>query len=631
MDPLYEKIYKICLTHPDFSVYGDERVKKELDYFVDNDLLLSMWSLYQVVIENPDENRGNVNTCNSIVSYLLSNTTAKPRNNFKLDPRRTYARDGFPDIDMDFDHSRRHEILTYIINKYGADCVANIGVVQRLQPKNAVRKTIKVLDPCDSIKFDAYGNIVEKNDSLNYALQNEITQGLPTLMKRADGTLVKTVSEAYNEYSEFRRYMDEYPEVYRIAQKVEGCISALGVHPAGIVISPIPLYKIAPLHATRGEEGNDKVIATQYPMADVESLGLIKYDVLGISTKTAISLAKKSIKENYSIELDLSNLPLNDKKTLDLLSSGKTDACFQLENTGMKQALQQIGISNFANLVATVAMYRPGPKDYIPEYAARKKGVHKVVYDHPIAEQITKSTFGILCYQEQIWQLFMSMASMTASDGYTFMKGCAKKDVNKIQKYEEKFIKNSLSNGVSESVAIKIFENMKLFSNYAFNKAHACSYAYESYKTAYLKAHYPMEFMAARLTVVATERHFEYVQKYEADCTRLGMKIVPPDINRSKLTYTIIDNKTLLRPLIIEDVGEKAAEDIIKHQPYTGADLVYAFASKVGSSVNTKAVEALHAAGLFGNVKKASLVRAFEQIKKDRKLSKGVQVDDLFG
>lgn len=399
-------------------------------------------------------------------------------------------------------------------------------------------------------------------------------------------------------------------------------------HAAGMVISPVPLERICPLHVTHGDTdyaGKEKTIATQFTMFEVEELGLIKFDILGLSTKTAISLAHDLILERHNIDVDLANLPLDDQMTLDLLKGGKTDGCFQLENTGMKQTLQQIGISSFDDLIVAIAMYRPGPKDYIPMFAKRKHGQERVRYPHALLEKITRRTFGILAYQEQVMQAFMVLADLTASDGYAFMKGCAKKKQHLIDKYKDPFFRGCQKKEIPQPVIEKIWADMEKFGGYAFNKSHATSYAYESYKTAFLKAHYPAEFIAARLSVEASRRNFDDVMKYEADAQRnYGMKILPPDINRSKLTYRIVGKNEILRPLIIKGVGDKAAEDIIKHQPYKGKDLLFVFAKKVGPAVNTKVMEALYEAGLFGHDKtKKQFLKDFETIKKDLKRLKG--------
>jgi DNA polymerase-3 subunit alpha len=634
VDSHQELAHKVLgiLRKKGISQESEVRVQSEIDRMLALGVLEDVFVLYQKVEKTPSL-RGSENTVNSLVAYLLGVTSKAPDGEFQLEKRRTYGRSGFPDIDMDFDYARRNEIESYLREKYGEGYVGQIGTVQTLKTKAAVRRVIKVLDPDKSIVFNKDGKVASNNQSENFALQNEVLRSIPNLMKRPDGSLIRTVKEAYEEYDEFRAKMNEYPEVYRIAQRMEGGISAFGCHAAGVVISPEPLKYICPLHVTHGvddeEKKGEKTIATQFNMSEVESLGLIKFDVLGLSTLTAISLACRWIKENEGIDIDVANLPLADEDTLRLLTTGETDGCFQLENYGMKETLRQIGIDSFDDLVVAIAMYRPGPKDYIPQFAKRKRNPASVRYVHPIVERYTKKTHGIIVYQEQAMQIFVDLADLTPSEGYVFIKGAAKKKPELFQSMRKSFI-DGASRKSNREVAEIVWKQMEPFQGYAFNKSHACSYAYASWTTAYLKAHYRTEFMAARLTVEAQRRRFDDVDKYEKDAQAAGIAILPPDLNRSKLHYSIVGEKELLRPLIIKGVGDKAAEDIIDNQPYYGSDLVFEFASKVGRTVNSKVVEALCDAKLFGKMRKSKVLEAFETIKQDRARSKGKQVGDIF-
>jgi len=639
MNELAERLYKTAKTYgkPEFTEY-ETRVRSELQTMEQMDILKDIQKLHDKIADNPHL-QGTDNKPNSMLAYCLGITNKKPDGDFVNEKRRTYGRDGFPDIDMDFDYSRRHEIIEYLMDKYGEDYVGNIGTVQTLKTRAAVRRVVKVLDPDHGIVFE---DGKKADQSANFQLQNEILSSLPdssTPMKKPDGSLVKSIQEAYELYSGFRQKMDAYPDVFRVAKKMEGDISAFGTHAAGIVISPEPLSDICPLHVTHGTISNEdenvrkaanKTVATQFSMEEVEDLGLIKFDVLGLSTKAALALAVKWIKQNHNIDIDLSNLPLDDPTTLDLLNKGDTNGCFQAEKIGMQQTFKQIGIDSFDDLIIAVAMYRPGPKDYIPELSDRKKGTHAVNYPHPLMKQITQRTYGIMAYQEQVMQAFMVLADLTASDGYSFMKGCAKKKRYLIDEYKSKFIQGAIKKGIPEGVVQKIWADMEKFGGYAFNKSHATSYAYESWKTAYLKAHFFIEFMAARLSVEAVRRDFDLVEKYERDCKNHGITILSPDLNRSKMHYAKVGEKTLLKPLIIKGVGDKAAEEIIQFQPYKGNDLVYAVASKVGKAVNTKVIESLCDAKLFGGIKKSVILRAFDTVKKDRRASRGRQVGDIF-
>ena len=632
MTDLEKKILTIASTHADYDHHIALDELDRMDKY-DPDLVRNLWTLYDSA-----HSKGEIRTTNqwnSHLAYCLSVTNRKPIERFSLVKRRTYGRSGFPDVDMDFDYLRRHEIVEYLKEKYGREYVGNIGNVQTLKTKAAVRRAIKVLDPTGSVHYDDSGKQIKGKINENFALENEILRTLPGLMKRGDGTFVNSVRESCEEYSQFNEYMDKYPEVKRIASALEGTISGFGVHAAGILLSPVPLAQIAPMHVTTTHAGSDgkpeKVIATQFPMADVERMGLIKFDILGLSTRTAINWACRFLKER-GIDIDWSKIPLDDEEALTLLNSGRTDGCFQLENPGMKECLKMIGIDSFDDLIVAVAMYRPGPKDYIPEFAGRKRGKVAVSYAHEKLKEITEGTYGIICYQEQVMKVFMVLASLTASDGYNFMKGCAKKKIDLIEKYKERFFQGASSSGISLSIVQRVWDDLHKFSGYAFNKSHSVSYAYESYKTAYLKAHHPTEFICARLSVETRRRNFDDVDKYASDAERnFGFKLLPVDLNKSKLDWSIEGIKCLRRPVLAKGVGIKAAEDIVQHQPYSGKDLLLAFGRKVGKAVNGKVIEAMKDAGFWKNISKEKLLDGFEKIKKDKKRLRGRPTVDLYG
>lgn len=414
-------------------------------------------------------------------------------------------------------------------------------------------------------------------------------------------------------------------------------------HAAGFIISDVELSEIAPLHITAGQDdqeddasNRDKTIATQYVASDAESLGLIKFDLLGLLTKTVVSMTTKLIKDRYQIDIDIDSLPMDDPKTLALLHSAKTDGIFQLEEPGMQRTVRDIGIDSFYDVPVVIAMYRPGPLQFIPEYARRKRDPSSVRYIHPIVEKYTKKTYGIIVYQEQAMRIFVDLAGLTNYDGSMFIKGSAKKKPELFQSMKDRFIQGATKRA-SKEVAEEVWRQMEPFQGYAFNAAHAVSYAYESWVTAYLKANYPLEFMASRLSIAVRDRKFDSAIKLEQDCYRtLGIKILPPDINESKLDYAIVGEKTLRKPLLIKGVGERAAEEIVKHQPYRGKDLIESFTMKVGSVIDSRVVEGMCDAGLFGDAAmtpsgKKKILRAFEVIKDDRKRSKGQQRGDLFG
>lgn len=631
MTDLEKKVIDFAGKHPEFDMSVALAELESLNK-ADPDLIANLWTLHVSFQE-----RGEIRTenrWNSHIAYFLKITTCKPSQDFHITKRRTYGRSGFPDIDMDFDYLRRSEIIDYLVEKYGREYVGNIGNIQTLKTKAAVRRAIKVLDPTNSIHFGDDGKEIKGKINENFALENEILQTLPSLMKRGDGSFVSSVAEACEEYPHFSQYMQKYPEVRRIASALEGTIAGFGCHAAGLLLSPIPLAKIAPTHVTRNigsiEGGKlERVVATQFPMAEVERLGLMKFDILGLSTKTAINWACQYLAER-GIDIDWNKIPLDDEKTLKLLHSGRTDGCFQLESPGMKECLKMIGMDSFDDLVVAIAMYRPGPKEYIPEFANRKRNPSIVPSAHPIVERYTKKTYSIIVYQEQAMQIFVHLAGLTNSEGYIFIKGAAKKNPQLFQSMKERFIRGA-SQKVDKSVALDVWKQMEPFQGYAFNLAHSVSYAYESYKTAYLKAHHPTEFIAARLSVETRRRNFDDVSKYKKDAQKhFGFTFNSVDINHSKLDWSIEGEKILRTPLLVKGVGIKAAEDIMKNQPYTGKNLLLSFGRKVGKAVNSKVIEAMKDGGFWKGIAKEKLIGDFEQIKKDKKKMRGRTTMDLY-
>lgn len=639
---IYSKLHGILL--PAHEEHRD-RIESELAKYENDNCISSFYALYQDIL-NKRALPGDVNEPNSLCGFLLGLTSAKPVDAFNIPLCRTYARDGFPDVDMDFDNFRRPEVFEYIINKYGRDCVCNIGTVGQLKLKSALRRSIKVLDPGNFTAYDSKGTKVRDDHKAAFQLENDILNSLPEWMKDEKDQLIETVEKAYELIPDFRKYMDLYPEVYELTKKIQGTLSTAGGHAAGVVISPVPLKTIVPMHITKGdnkrsltsEDGKkeDILVATQYTMEEVEMLGLIKFDVLGLSTKTTIHKTKKLIKDRHNIDLDLSNLPLNDKDVFKMISSGKVQGCFQLDNSpGMVKAVCQIGVDCFNDLQAVIAMYRPGPMQYIELYANRKSGKTQTIYDHPVLEANTKNTYGIIVYQEQLMRVFVEMAGLSETYGYKFLKVCAKKkkDQQFIDEAKNSFLRGCKNNGVKDHVAAKVFADLEKFAGYAFNASHAAAYAYESYKTAYLKTHYPAEYMSCLLSVEAYGREFDYVKEYEQECKiNLGISIEPPDINLSTLDYTIVDEKRLRRSLLIDGIGEKAATEIISHQPYKGKNIFFSFASKVGSNVNVRVIESMCKHGIFKFLKKPNeeILKDFEKIKKDKTRTKGMPTGRIF-
>ena len=416
-------------------------------------------------------------------------------------------------------------------------------------------------------------------------------------------------------------------------------------HAAGFVISDIPIESIAPLRRATGN-----ALATQFTGPELETLGLIKFDILGLSTLSVIKKCIELIKENYDIDIDIAHLPLSDEKTFQLYRQGNLGGVFQCEQSGMQHTMREIGVDRFDDIMAGVALYRPGPMDNIPDYCARKKGEQQIDYFHPTIEPFVKKslerTYGILVYQEQIMNICNSLAGFTITEGYIMIKAIGKKKIDLMNKFEKQFVQGAMENGVPKEVVEQYWEKFIVpFANYGFNAAHACCYGYNSYITAYLKANYTDEFICATLiteTLKNSGNKFDKISDFEKEFKRkLNVKFLPRDINKCRLDYTIerkqdIQNgviKTEIRPsLICKGLGWVAGKEIQKNQPFDG---LKDFAERNSSSVDTKAVLALAVAGYFGSKSKKdpeNFVREFAVIREDlKKLSKkGIESVDLF-
>lgn len=626
MSELYNRIWSIIKKHPEFE---EVSARKELDYLTEENILDDVMRLY-ITCEKEDV-VWTGNDQNSLIAYLMGSTLQKPSGEMKIPRRRTYARAGFPDVDMDFDYLLRNKVIAYVKRKYGEDYVAHIGLVAKIKTRSAVKNAIKVLDPEHSTKFDSLGKKIKSEST--YALETEVVNTLPLMMKRKNGTFVKNIEEACEEYPEFKKYMEAYPDVRKVASAIEGTISGFGVHAAGILISPIPLAQICPLHTTsKQDELGNKVLATQYYDDDVERLGLIKFDFLGVRTRSSIELACRYIKESYGTEINWKEIGLQDRATLDLINTGKTVGCFQLESRGMQESLKVIGIDTFEDLMVAVAMYRPGPIDWIPKYAEYKKNPQSVRYAHPIIRKHTEDTFGIIVYQEQAMLIFVELADLTTSDGYLFIKGAAKKNPTLFQSMKDRFIKG-VSKKASKEVAEAVWRKMEPFQGYAFNRSHTLGYAFEAYKTAYLKRHYTTEFFAARLTVETLSKSFTKEQECLVDAiNNFKFKIEEPDLQTSKMHWTILGEHCLRKPLLIKGVGEKVVKKIIDNQPYDTKDLLFSFVKKNKGDVNKRTMEAMYECGLWGSLGMTwkALEAQYQIIRSDVKKAKGRPNDDIF-
>lgn len=594
---------------------------------------------------------GDKNEINSWTAVYLGMTEKKPEGEF-LPLRRAFARDGFPDIDMDFDDERRQEVYDYIIQQYGRENVGNIGTYIAQKMKKAVKDTVRAVDAAYAFHKGDKDCTTE-----NFQLANEISETLPVLptgvirWKDADGkeVIIKNLKKAYELIPEFRAYMDDYPAVYQHAAAIEGLVGAFGQHAAGVVISNVPLKTIAPLRRTK------KGLATQVVYEDLEKLGLIKFDILAIAAVTVIRAACDLVEANYGIKLDMENLALKDEKTLELYRRGDLNGVFQCENYGMQDTMRQIGVDRFDDIMAAVALYRPGPMDSIPEYVARKKGIKKIDYFHPTIEKHVKRalarSYGVLVYQEQVMSICNSLAGFTVTDGYVMIKAVGKKKQYLMDKFKNLFLSGCVKNNVPPDIAEQYWDRfITPFANYGFNAAHSCCYAFLSYQTAYLKANYPDEFACAflntftRRAVFKSANEWKHVQMMEKDAARtLKIKFLPRTLGDCDVLYKIHRKKDLskgisqteIRPgLCCKGLGYETAKHIVEKAPFSNLeDLAQKTDSKY---VTAEAVAALIDAGFFkgreGQKRKDELVITFGKIRKGLKKSqaKGIKSVDMF-
>lgn len=649
--PAIRKEIEAALRIKDVDIL--QKVEKELDFMDVTEGLdgkSSLETFYKIWKEHKDQT-GIKNDINSWTAFAIGMTSKKPEGEF-LPMRRAFARAGFPDVDSDFDDERRQEVYNYIIEQYGREYVGNCGTYIAQKMKKALKDTVRAVDAAYAFKKGE-----KECTAQNFELANAISASLPVLptgvirWKDAEGKeiTIKNLKKAYENIPEFRSYMDKHPDVFKHACAVEGLVGAFGQHAAGVVISNVPLKEIAPLRR------NKKGLATQYVYEDLETLGLIKFDILAIAALTVIRDACEMIEANYGIKLNMEKLPLDDQKTLELYRRGDLNGVFQCENYGMQDTMRQIGVDRFDDIIAAIALYRPGPMDSIPEYVARKKGSKKVDYFHktiePHVKRFLSKTYGVLCYQEQVMQLCNSLAGFTISDGYVMIKAVGKKKQYLLDKFKKQFVSGCVSNGVPVDVAGQYWERfITPFANYGFNLAHSCCYAYLSYQTAYLKANYPDEFACAflntftRRAVFKSANDWNHVFMMEKDAQRtLNIKILPRTLADCDVLYKIIRKKdpargimqSEIRPgLCCKGLGYESAKHLVEKAPFKDLEDI---AAKTDSKfVTAEAVGALIDAGFFkgkeGQKKRDQLISKFSTIRKGLKASqsRGIKSHDMF-
>lgn len=520
---------------------------------------------------------GRGSAASSIMAYALRITEIDPLLYDLLFERFLNPdRISMPDMDIDIQDSRRDEVIDYCVEKYGRDRVANIVTFGRMAARNSVRDVARVLQVPYS-----------EADRLSKMIPPPV-QGRHTLLK----THLKQVPElkAENETNQ------QSARVFDLATKLEGTIRSHGVHAAGVVIAPDDIVEFVPL-----EMAQKGVIATQYSMIPIEELGLLKMDFLGLSNLTTIKNALRIIKKVYKKDIDIDTIPLDDKKTFQLLQNGETTGVFQLESSGMRRYLKQLKPTAFEDIVAMVALYRPGPMQWIDDFIARKHGQRKIEYLHPLMKNALENTYGVIVYQEQVMQISKDLCGFSGGQADTLRKGIAKKIPEVLAKMKKEFIEGAIEHsGADRRMMEKFWTQLEEFAAYCFNKVHSACYGLIAYQTAYLKANYPAAFMAALMT--SDYDNTDRLAIEITECKNMGIEVLPPDINQSFHEFGVVPGEQQIRFGLdaVKNVGHGAVEEILRAREELGGkfeSLEDFFRHVNAHIVNRKALESLIKSG----------------------------------
>jgi len=538
----------------------------------------------------------------SIVAYCLEITLVDPIAHGLIFERfLNPGRVSMPDIDLDFQDDRRYELLQYTSRKYGSDKVAQIITFGTLGPRAAIRDVGRVLNVDLNQKVDPVSKLVPNIPGKPVTIAEALEQ-------------VPELKEKYDSDEEIRNMID-------VAQGLEGTVRNAGTHAAGVVITDRPIIDYIPLHRPTKGTGEDSPISivTQFEMEIIESVGLLKVDFLGLRTLTIMARACEFIKQRHNVDLNIYNIPVDVTSIYQLLGRGDVAGVFQVEGAGMRRFLVEMKPDRLDHIIAMVALYRPGPIDFIPSYIRRMHGDEPVTYRHPMLEPILSETYGITVYQEQIMRTAINLAGYTASEADGLRKTVAKKKSEELLKHRDKFVKGAAANKITEEIANLIFDDWEAFARYGFPKGHAADYGVICAQTAYLKATYPVEYMTALLT--AEKGDTDKVALYVSDTRRMGIEVKPPDVNYSGLDFTIDDSEG--KPHIrfglgaIKNVGDGPSGEIMasraKAGPFKSID---DFCQRVDlRTVGKRALECLIKVGALDSLgKRAQLLAGLEAI-----------------
>ena len=605
----YEGLHK---KYPAAEQELEERLKYELDTIRTMgyvDYFLIVWDFINYAKKNHIiVGPGRGSAAGSIVSYCLGITDIDPMKYDLLFERfLNPERVSMPDIDVDFCYERRQEVIDYVVEKYGKDRVVQIVTFGTLAPRNCIRDVGRALD-------------------LPYATVDTVAKMIPNEI----GITIEKALKGNQDLRNLYQGDEEIKYLIDMAKRLEGLPRHTSMHAAGVVISQKSVDEYVPL-----SRASDGTIVTQFVMTTLEELGLLKMDFLGLRTLTVIQNAVKFAERSKGRKLDMNNIDYNDKAVLDYIGTGKTDGIFQLESGGMKGFMKELKPRNLEDIIAGISLYRPGPMDFIPKYLEGKNNSESITYDCPQLEKILKPTYGCIVYQEQVMQIVRELAGYTLGRSDLVRRAMSKKKASVMEKEQHNFVygneeegvKGCIANGISETIAVKIYNDMMDFAKYAFNKSHAAAYAVVSYQTAYLKYYYPVEFMAALMTSVIDNT--AKVSEYIMASRNLGIRILPPDINEGESGFSVSDNAIRYGLSALKSVGHTVIDIVVRERETRGKfKNLTDFATRLsGKEVNKRTVESFIKAGAFDSLEgnRRQLMQVYnsvlDKVNEDKKKS----------
>jgi len=585
-----EYLKKICLESlKEKGLIGNQNYVDRLNYELEV-IKKTGFSSYFLIVQdfvswaksnNIKVGPGRGSAAGSLVSYLLKITEIDPiKYGLIFERFLTTERISFPDIDVDFSDVKRDLVIDYLVKKYSNNKVAQICTFGKMGARAAIRDAGRAL-------------------GLSYSLCDKVAKLISPQMSLEESLNISDIFNLYNENKQIKKLIDT-------AKRLEGTIRHISVHASGVVITPFDITNFTPIQYAPQE----KRIITQYDMYTIEDLGLLKLDLLGLRTLSEIETTVELVKKNRGVEVKLDYEKLNDEKTYEIYKNGKTLGVFQVESKGMTDYLKKLLPSNIEDINAMIALYRPGPVELIPQYIKRKHGKEEISYLHPLLEPILKNTYGIAIYQEQLMQIAEKLAGFTMSEADVLRKAIGKKIGSLLEEQKNKMIEGMIKNDIDKETAEKIWSWYEPFARYGFNKSHSISYALISYQTAYLKAHYTIEFLTSLF--IHEGNDIERIKELFEEAKKWQIKILPPDINESYENFTIVGKNSIRFGLSsIKNVGEKLTENIINEREKNGkyksfSDFIWR--AKNFKDLNKKSLESLIKVGVFDSLIDRSLL-----------------------